>query len=119
MFNQVLKDHVEERVLDRTLIQYADDLLLCYPISEQCHEDATTALSKLARGGHKVSHKKLEYCQTEVEYLGRPVAHQTKSKAPSQLQWITEAPKPETVRLMMTHLGMTGLGSDWIEDYAL
>ena len=66
-----------------------------------------------------MSQKKLQYCQPEVEYLARLVAHQTETTAPSQLQWISEAPKPETVRPMMILLQMTGLGSDWIEDYAL
>ena len=54
-----------------------------------------------------------------MEYLGRLLAHQTKTIAPSQLEGISKAPKPETVRHMMTFLGMTRFSSDWIEDYAL
>ena len=118
VFNQVLKDDLEELVLHGILIQYVDDLLICSPTLEQCHEDSMTVLNKLAIGGHKVSQKKLQYCQTEGEYLGRLIAHQTRTIAPSQLEGICKAPKPATVRQMMTFLGMTGFSSDWIEDYA-
>ena len=51
--------------------------------------------------------------------MGRLIAHQTKAIAPTQLEGISKAPKPDTVRQMMTFLGMTGFSSDWIEDYAL
>ena len=119
VFNKILKNDLEELVLHGTLIQYVDDLLICSPTLEQCHEDSMAVLNKLAIGGHKVSQKKLQYCQSEVEYLGRLVAHQTKLIAPSQLEGISQAPQPQTVRQMMTFLGMTGFSSDWIEDYAL
>ena len=119
VFNKMLKNDLEELVLHGTLIQYVDDLLICSPTLEQCHEDSMAVLNKLAIGGHKVSQKKLQYCQSEVEYLGRLVAHQTKLIAPSQLEGISQAPQPQTVRQMMTFLGMTGFSSDWIEDYAL
>ena len=82
LFNQVLKNDLEELELNGTLIQYVDDLLICSPTLEQCHEDSMSVLRKLARGGHKVSVKKLQYCQAEVEYLGRLVAPQTKTMGP-------------------------------------
>ena len=69
LFNQVLKNDLEELELNGTLIQYVDDLLICSPTLEQCHEDSMSVLGKLARGGHKVSVKKLQYCQAEVEYV--------------------------------------------------
>ena len=75
LFNQVLKNDLEELELHGTLIQYVDDLLKCSPTMEQCHEDSMSVLRKLEKGGHKVSDKKLQYCQPEVDYLGRLVAH--------------------------------------------
>ena len=53
LFNQVLKNDLEELELNGTLIQYVDDLLICSPTLEQCHEDSMSGLRKLARGGHK------------------------------------------------------------------
>ena len=64
-----------------------------------------------------MSQKKLQYCQPEVQYLGRLIAHQTKTIAPSHLEGISKAPKPNTVREIMQFLGTTGFSSDWIEDY--
>ncbi|XP_034146322.1 uncharacterized protein LOC117593883 [Esox lucius] len=119
IFNQVLKADLEELVLEGTLLQYVDDLLICAPTLEQCHADSIKVLQRLAEGGHKVSRKKLQYCQTEVEYLGRTIAHQTKAISPTQLEGLSSAPLPQTVSQMMTFLGMTGFSSDWIEDYAL
>lgn len=76
-------------------------------------------LTKLVDRGHKASLTKLQYCQPQVEYLGRVIAHGSKSIAPSNLEGISKAPKPQTVRQMITFLGMTGFSSDWVEDYSL
>lgn len=51
--------------------------------------------------------------------MGRIIAHGSRAIAPSQLEGISRAPKPQTVGQMMTFLGMTGFSSDWIEDYAI
>eukprot|EP00063_Salmo_salar_P006046 XP_013980881.1 PREDICTED: uncharacterized protein LOC106561442 [Salmo salar] len=106
-------------MLDGTLIQYVDDLLICASTIEQCHSDSLKVLQRLADGGHKVSKAKLQYCQPQVEYLGRTIAHGTKAIAPGQLEGISKAPLPQTVAQMMTFLGMTGFSSDWIEEYVI
>jgi hypothetical protein len=111
-----LRADLEELILDGTLIQYVDDLLICASTLEQCHSDSLKVLQQLAEGGHKVSRTKLQYCQPQVEYLGRTIAHGTKAIAPGQLEGISKAPLPQTVAQMMTFLGMTGFSSDWIEE---
>lgn len=75
-------------------------------------------LTKLAQGGHKASKIKLQYCQPQVEYLGRLIAHKTKARTPAQLEGISKALLAQTVGQMMTFSGMTGFSSEWIEDYA-
>ena len=102
-----------------TLIQYVDDLLICSPFLEQSYTDSMKVLQRLAEGGHKVSKTKLQYCQPQVEYLGRTIAHGTKATAPGQLEGISKAPLPQTVAQMMTFLGMTGFSSDWIQEYVV
>ena len=59
VFNQLLRNNLEGLTLHGTLIQYVDDLLICSPTLEQCHEDSITVLRKLANGGHKVSIRKV------------------------------------------------------------
>ncbi|XP_024116725.1 uncharacterized protein LOC112138399, partial [Oryzias melastigma] len=78
-----------------------------------------TLLKRLSEGGHKVSQAKMQYCQTQVEYLGRLISHGAIAVTPSQLEGVSKAPRPRTVGQMMTFLGMTGFNSEWIEDYAI
>ncbi len=74
---------------------------------------------KLAQGGHKVSKTKIQYCQPQVENLGRLIAFGTRAIAPAQLEGISTTPLPQTVGKIMTVLGMTGFSANWIEDYAV
>ncbi len=119
IFNRILKADLEALMIDNTLLQYMDDLIICSSSLEQCHRDSIKVLTKLAQGGHKVSQNKIQYCQPQVEYLGRLIAFGTRAIAPAQLEGISKAPLPQTVGHMMTFLGMTGFSADWIEDYAV
>ncbi len=66
-----------------------------------------------------MSQNKIQYCQPQVDYLGRLIAFGIRAIAPAQLEGISKAPLPQTVGQMMTFLGMTGFSADWIEDYAV
>ncbi|XP_078057621.1 uncharacterized protein LOC144482328 isoform X1 [Mustelus asterias] len=118
VFNQVLRADLAGIQLEGTLIQYVDDLLLCTETKEQCREESLKLLGKLAKGGHKVSRNKLQFCQRKVEYLGREITVGQKRIAHQQIEAVLKIPKPQTVRQMMTFLGMTGFSSEWIENYA-
>ena len=96
IFNQALKRDLEGLMLNSTLIQYVDDLLVCAPTLEDCHRDSVKLLQTLAEGGHKASKTKLQYCQPQVEYLGRVISQGTVSIAPAQLEGVSKAPKPQT-----------------------
>lgn len=119
IFNQVLRADLEDLMIDSTLLQYVDDLMICSATLEQCHKDYIKMLTKLAQGGHKVSKTKLHYCQPQVEYLGRLIAYGTKAIAPSHLEGISKISLPQTVGQIMTFLGMVGFNADRMEDYAI
>lgn len=102
LFNHVLKQDLAGLQLTSTTCQYVDDVLICSPTIKTCHADFMAVLKRLAEGGHKASLTKLQYCQAQVEYLGRVIAHGTKAIAPSHLEGISKAPKPRTVIQMMT-----------------
>lgn len=53
-----------------------------------------------------------------AKYLGRLISKEIKTIAPNQIEAIIKAPKPQTVKQMMTFSGMTGYSSDWIGEYA-
>ncbi len=106
-------------MIDSTLLQYVDDLIIFSTILEQCHKDYIVALTKLAQGGHKVSKTKIQYCQPQFEYLGRLITFGTQALAPAQLEGISKTPLRQTVGPIMTFLGLTGFSADWIENYAV
>lgn len=120
IFNKVLKDDLVgiDQILESTVIQYMDDIIICSPDEETCHKDSIKLLQVLTEKGHKASRKKLQYCREKVVYLGQTITQGHRSISGNQLKAIRKAPKPRTVREMMTFLGIAGYSSAWIEDYA-
>ena len=55
---------------DSLLVQYIDDLLIASNIRDTCREDTITVLNHMVENGHKVTPSKLQYCMTQVVYLG-------------------------------------------------
>lgn len=86
---------------------------------DDCNVDIIAVLSKLVEGCHKALLTKLQYCQPQVEYLGRLIAHGSKSIVPAQLEGISKTLKPQTVGEMMIFLRITGFSLDWIKDYTV
>ena len=119
LFNQALMQDLQNLDVPSTILQYADDLLICSPSQAQCERDSVTVLTTLAEGGHKVNRDKLQFCQQTVEYLGRQLCGEKRCIAPSQVEAATKAPQPQTVGQMLTFLGQTGFSRSWICDYAL
>ncbi|KAK3550260.1 hypothetical protein QTP86_021330, partial [Hemibagrus guttatus] len=52
------------------VLQYADDLLISAETADICKEATWSLLNRLAQQGFKVSLSKLQFCETEVKYLG-------------------------------------------------
>lgn len=74
------------------VIQYADDLLICSVSKQQCEQDSIIVLTALAKGGHKVSKDKLQFCSQEVKYLGQQLRGNERLIAPSQVEELPELP---------------------------
>ena len=119
IFNKVLKDDLEGlgELVSSAVIQYVDDVILCSTNEETCHRDSIKLLQLLAEKGHKVSQKKLQYCQEKVVYLGQEITQGHRSISEGHLEAIRKAPKPRTVREMMKFLGIAGYSSAWVENY--
>ena len=119
IFNKILKDDLGDlgQVLESTVIQYVDDILLCSTDKEMCHRDSMRLLQMLAEKGHKVSQKKLQYCSDRVVYLGQEITQGHRGISEAHLEAIRKVPKPRTVREMMGFLGIAGYSSAWVEDY--
>lgn len=120
IFNKILKEDLDgvDQLVNSTIVQYMDDIILCSPDKDTCHRDSIRLLQLLEEKGHKASQKKLQYCEEEVVYLGQKISKGRREISGSHLEAIRKTPKPRTVREMMTFLGIAGYSSAWIEDYA-
>ncbi|XP_077352255.1 uncharacterized protein LOC144001641 [Festucalex cinctus] len=119
IFNRVLSEDLGHLDVSSTVIQYMDDILVASPTKEYCERDSLTVLLALEKGGHKVSRDKLQFCQKEVDYLGRRLCGNLRKISATHLEAIAKASQPKTVSQMLTFLGMTGYSRAWICDYAI
>uniref|UniRef100_A0A8C5M0Y9 Gypsy retrotransposon integrase-like protein 1 n=1 Tax=Leptobrachium leishanense TaxID=445787 RepID=A0A8C5M0Y9_9ANUR len=98
------------------LLQYVDDLLVCSPSEEACREDGKSLLRWLQECGHKVSLKKMQWCQTQVEYLGFVLRQGERSISQKRVQSVTGLVNPKTKKDMLSFLGMINYCRQWIPD---
>ena len=52
------------------ILQYVDDLLICFPDEKNAQPHVIQVLNFLAERGYKVSHAKAQMVETKVTYLG-------------------------------------------------
>ncbi|XP_069092718.1 uncharacterized protein [Pleurodeles waltl] len=102
-----------------TLIQYMDDLLLASPSRTACVQDTMELLCHLARKGHKVSQKKLQFCQIKVKYLGHELSQGVRKLLPDRIATITQHPRPKTQTEVRAFLGVAGYCRHWIPNFSL
>ncbi|XP_060125379.1 protein NYNRIN-like [Zootoca vivipara] len=100
-----------------SLLIYVDDLIICSTSATNCHMDTVHLLTALADKGHKVSPKKLQYCQTEVKYLGHIIGHGTRALTTERVDAIAKVPLPKTKKQLRGFLGMSGFCRSWIPGY--
>lgn len=98
------------------LLQYVDDLLLCSPSQKACKNDGLDLLHWLADNGHKVSKKKLQWCQETVEYLGFVLSKGERKISHKRAAALVGLPRPLTKKDMLSFLGMIGYCRQWIPD---
>lgn len=58
------------------MLQYVDNLLLCNSSQVSSQENSIHLLKLLAFKGHKVTMEKLQFAQTQVQYLEYPISKQ-------------------------------------------
>ncbi|KAL3978874.1 hypothetical protein ACER0C_019936 [Sarotherodon galilaeus] len=119
IFNQVLKQTLEPCVMPAgcTLVQYVDDLLIAAPTADACFQATMTVLRRLAEAGFKVSKDKLQLVRPQVTFLGREVKQHMVGMMAAHRSAILSHPRPETVKEMLSFLGLTGYSRQYIPDY--
>uniref|UniRef100_UPI00398ED842 uncharacterized protein n=1 Tax=Pristiophorus japonicus TaxID=55135 RepID=UPI00398ED842 len=99
------------------LLQYADDLLVASSHGYRCMQDSLKLLQHLCERGHRVSLPKLQFCQTQVQYLGFHISQGQRQLGPERIQTIQRATIPKTKKDILSFLGMVGYCRQWIPDY--
>nr|XP_054592919.1 uncharacterized protein LOC129159744 [Nothobranchius furzeri] len=119
LFNQCLRQLLDTCPLpdDCVLVQYVDDLLLSAPSAGSCLQATQTLLTHLAKLGFKVSWSKLQIARKQVSFLGRLVSQVGVSLSPDHRNSILHHSKPETVKDMLSFLGLTGYSRHFIPNY--
>lgn len=119
LFNQVLKQQLVGLTLPTgvVLIQYFDDILLAAPDHVSCLEATKALLTQLFRMGFKVSKVKLQCCRQIVSFLGRIISSRSIGVSPAHRSSILHHTKPNTVKEMLSFLGLMGYSRQFTASY--
>ncbi|KAK3524986.1 hypothetical protein QTP86_012196 [Hemibagrus guttatus] len=88
------------------VLQYADDLFISAETADICKEATWSLLNRLAQQGFKVSLSKLQFCKTEVKYLGFILTQGTRCLSPECVELIYRSHKPMNKHAIMAFLGL-------------
>ncbi|XP_037631697.1 uncharacterized protein LOC119491623 [Sebastes umbrosus] len=120
IFNETLRQHLKGLELPEGcfIVQYVDDLLVAAPSAEVCLSLTHALLLRLHSCGYKVSKEKLQCCRAQVSFLGRVITAKGTAMSPAHRESILHHPKPQTVKEMLSFLGLTGYSRQYIPNYA-
>lgn len=101
-----------------TLSLYFDDLLISSTNETECIRDSIALLCHLAEGGHKVSLAKMQFCQTEVNYLGYVLKDGCRFLSKERTKIIMDMKRPRTKKELLSFLGLVNYSRQWLVNYA-
>uniref|UniRef100_A0A8C6U8M0 ribonuclease H n=1 Tax=Neogobius melanostomus TaxID=47308 RepID=A0A8C6U8M0_9GOBI len=119
IFNKVLKDCLSPiKVLSGAVIlQYVDDVLIGARSAKDCLDVTAAVLSRLLECGFKVSKTKLQCCRSQVVFLGKVISAGHITPSATQRQSILVADRPDTVRSLLSFLGLANYSRHHVMDY--
>ena len=91
-----------------TLLQYVDDLPLTSNTRENCTEGTRALLQFLSDSGFRLSWRKSQICQQQVQYLGFLRTQGKRVLGPERKKAITSLSQPQTNRGLREFLGTVG-----------
>jgi hypothetical protein len=100
------------------LLQYVDDLLLASHNREKCWEGTKALPTRLSEAGYRVSWKKAQVCQQEVQYLGFVISEGQRALGPERKRVVCSIPQPKTKKEVQEFLGAAGFCCIWIPGYS-
>ena len=98
---------------------FVDNLLLCS--SSRCNRLVLTAkvLNALGNWGYRVSLSKAQIASTTVSYIGLLQTPTSKIIPAQRLEALTQTPRPQTKRELLSLLSLLNFFLIWVPDFAL
>ena len=77
---------------ESVVLQYVDDILLCFETKGTCSQASENFLNFLAGCSYKASREKVQLCQQSVKYLGLIISEGTRAIGPERIEPILNHP---------------------------
>ncbi|KAJ0041759.1 hypothetical protein NL108_011533 [Boleophthalmus pectinirostris] len=100
-----------------TLITYVDDILIAGKTAKDVLKATVQLLTHLSKKGYKVKRQKMQVARQTVHFLGREVSNGAQGVTDSNKDAILNAPKPVTVRQMLSFLGLCNFSREYVPGY--
>lgn len=107
--------HILPQELKAHLTVCVDDLLIAGTESSIV-ELTRQAITYLGKYDIRFSAKKMQFKQTEIEYLGCKVVPGGIEPLPRHIEAITALPPPQTIKDLRSMIGMANFIRNWISD---
>ena len=119
-FGQALQRDLQTLALGSTTsLQYVDNLLLCSSSHRNCLVHTATVLNALGNWGYRVSLSKAQIASTTVSYIGLLQTPTSKIIPAQRLEALTQTPRPQTKRELLSLLSLLNFFLIWVPDFAL
>ena len=89
-----------------TLFAYIDDIIIASESREAHEQDLEAVFQRLAEYNLKISLRKCEFAQEDIEFLGHAVSEKGIIPLPEKVAAINEFPLPESFKQLRKFLGM-------------
>ncbi|GBG80067.1 hypothetical protein CBR_g30433 [Chara braunii] len=112
--NRIFHDY-----LDKFVIVYLDDILICSKTVEEHLAHLDKVLSLLRQHKFKINGEKCEFGRTRVLYLGHEISAEGLKPDNAKVASIRDWPCPQSVTEMTSFLGMTGYYRTFVKNYSI
>ena len=115
--NTLAKEFRELQLVNGSLLQYVDNLLISSPSREDSDKNTIQLLNFLGERGYQVSPQKAQISTRQVKHLGYVLTHGTRTLAQNLKEAIITLQLLQTKRQLRAFLGMAAFCRIWIPGF--